>query len=50
MIFAVDANSFFSKPSIRTITGLEILAKIIQPTIFENLIIPEESVSKISFY
>ncbi|MEK0319385.1 MAG: cobalamin-binding protein, partial [Nitrosopumilus sp.] len=26
-IFAVDANSFFSKPSIRTIEGLEILAK-----------------------
>ena len=30
-IYAVDANSFFSKPSIRTIDGLEILAKIIQP-------------------
>ena len=29
-VFAVDANSYFSKPSIRTITGLEILAKIIQ--------------------
>ena len=26
-VFAVDANSFFSKPSIRTIEGLEILAK-----------------------
>jgi iron complex transport system substrate-binding protein len=50
MVFAVDANSFFSKASIRTITGLEILAKIIQPANFENLIIPEESVSKISFY
>lgn len=42
-IFAVDANSFFSKPGIRTITGLEILAKIIQPEIFENLITPENS-------
>lgn len=30
-VFAVDANSFFSKPSIRTITGVEILAKIIHP-------------------
>jgi iron complex transport system substrate-binding protein len=29
-VFAVDANSFFSKPSIRTITGVEILAEIIQ--------------------
>lgn len=42
-IFAVDANSFFSKPSIRTITGLEILAKIIQPEHFENLNVPKNS-------
>jgi iron complex transport system substrate-binding protein len=42
-IFAVDANSFFSKPSIRTITGLEILAKIIQPEHFRNLNVPKNS-------
>ena len=42
-IFAVDANSYFSKPSIRAITGLEILAKIIQPESFLNLKIPENS-------
>jgi iron complex transport system substrate-binding protein len=42
-IFAVDANSFFSKPSIRTITGLEILAKIIQPKHFESLMVPNGS-------
>lgn len=42
-IFAVDANSFFSKPSIRTITGLEILAKIIQPENFVNLNVPSNS-------
>ncbi|MBI5859799.1 MAG: cobalamin-binding protein [Nitrosarchaeum sp.] len=42
-VFAVDANSYFSKPSIRTITGLEILAKIIQPEIFLNLDVPENS-------
>ena len=36
-VFAVDANSFFSKPSIRTIEGLEILAKIIQPDKFDDL-------------
>lgn len=42
-IFAVDANSFFSKPSIRIITGLEILAKIIQPEKFTNLTVPEGS-------
>jgi len=47
-IYAVDANSFFSKPSIRTIDGLEILAKIIHPEKFENLIVPDNSFSKIS--
>jgi len=46
-IFAVDANSFFSKPSIRTIDGLEILAKIIQPENFESLKVPEGSFSQI---
>jgi len=46
-VFAVDANSFFSKPSIRTIIGLEILAKIINPENFERLNIPNESVVKI---
>ena len=42
-IYAVDANAFFSKPSIRTITGLEILAKIIHPEIFVDLFVPENS-------
>jgi len=46
-IFAVDANSFFSKPSIRTIEGLEILAKIIHPGKFEDLRVSEESFSHI---
>jgi iron complex transport system substrate-binding protein len=46
-IFAVNANSFFSKPSIRTITGLEILAKIIQPERFENLSVPRDSFSNV---
>jgi len=46
-IFAVDANSFFSKPSIRTIEGLEILAKIIQPDEFEELRVSNESFSQI---
>ena len=46
-IFAVDANSFFSKPSIRTIDGLEILAKIIQPENFEFLKVSEGSFSQI---
>ena len=47
-IFAVDANSFFSKPSIRTIEGLEILAKIIQPGKFDDLSVSANSFSNIS--
>ena len=47
-IFAVDANSFFSKPSIRTVEGLEILAKIIQPDKFGDLVVSEGSFSHIS--
>ena len=47
-IFAVDANSFFSKPSIRTVEGLEILAKIIQPEKFKELKVSKESFSKIN--
>lgn len=46
-IFAVDANSYFSKPSIRTIIGLEILAKIIHPKTFDKLSVPEDSFKKI---
>ena len=42
-VFAVDANAYFSKPSIRTITGLEILAKIIQSDNFSNLNVPKNS-------
>ena len=42
-IFAVDANSYFSKPSIRTVTGIEILSKIIHPEIFEEIVIPDNS-------
>ncbi len=47
-IFAVDANSFFSKPSIRTIEGLEILAKIIQHEKFDDLAVTEGSFFHIS--
>jgi len=47
-VFAVDANSFFSKPSIRTIEGLEILAKIIQPEKFKDLRVTDKSFSQIT--
>lgn len=46
-VFAVDANSFFSKPSIRTVEGIEILAKIIQPKEFTNLRISKNSYTQI---
>ena len=46
-VFAVDANSYFSKPSLRTITGIEILAKIIHPEIFETGKNSEESFKQI---
>lgn len=45
--FAVDANSYFSKPSIRTITGIEILAKIIHPQEFAGLEVPENSFNRL---
>ena len=46
-VFAVDANSFFSKPSIRVVTGIEILAKILHPEIFTDFEVPTNSFSKI---
>ena len=46
-VFAVDANSFFSKPSIRVVIGIEILAKILHSEMFEELEIPNNSFLKI---
>ena len=46
-VYAVDANSYFSKPSLRTITGIEVLASIIHPDVFDDLQLPEDSFSKI---
>jgi len=47
-VFAVDANSYFSKPSIRTITGIEILGKIIHPEEFSQVQVPDGSFRKIN--
>ena len=47
-VYAVDANSYFSKPSLGTITGIEVLAKIIHPDGFGDLQLPEDSFTKIS--
>jgi len=46
-VFAVNANSFFSKPSIRTVEGTEILAKIIQPEEFTDLDVSNKSYTNI---
>ena len=46
-VYAVDANGFFSKPSIRTVTGLEILAKILHPEKFDRVNTPNNSFKKI---
>ena len=43
MVFAVDALSYFSRPSPRIITGIEILAKIFNPQSFSDLITPSNS-------
>jgi iron complex transport system substrate-binding protein len=47
MVFAVDALSYFSRPSPRIITGIEILSKIINPDSFVDLIVPLNSYTKL---
>jgi len=46
-LYVVDAGSYFSKPGPRTITGLEILAKIISPYEFDYITAPENSYAKL---
>lgn len=45
--YVVDANSYFSKPSPRIVTGIEILAKVLHPGLFQDLKIPSGCYSKI---
>ena len=47
-VYAVDANSYFSKPGPRTVTGIEILAKIIHPEVFVDMKIPKDSFVQIN--
>ena len=47
MVFAVDAMSYFSRPSPRLIIGIEILAKIINPKSFVHLVVPVNSYTKL---
>ncbi len=46
-VYAVNAGAYFSKPGPRTITALEILAKIIDPEGFRNIKVPTDSYCKI---
>ena len=46
-LYVVDAGSYFSKPGPRTITGIEILAKIISQNEFKHITIPENSYSRL---
>jgi iron complex transport system substrate-binding protein len=46
-VYAVNANAYFSKPGPRTIIGLEILAKIIDPDGF-TVEVPPDSFRKIT--
>ena len=39
-VYAVNAGAYFSKPGPRTITGLEIIAKILDPEGFEDIKVP----------
>lgn len=48
-VYAVNANEYFSKPGPRTVIGLEILAKIINPDTFKDLQVPKNSIQKIEF-
>jgi iron complex transport system substrate-binding protein len=46
-VYAVNANEYYSKPGPRTVTGLEILATIINPDTFRDIKIPKNSVQKL---
>lgn len=42
-VYAVDAGSYFSKPGPRTITGLEIIARILHPDVSGRIRVPKGS-------
>jgi iron complex transport system substrate-binding protein len=46
-IYIVNSNAFFSKPSPRIVTGIEILSKIVFPKAFEHIRIPNSSLVRI---
>lgn len=46
-VYAVNANAYFSKPGPRTVTGLEILAKILHPEASRRIRAPKGSYKKL---
>ena len=48
-VYAVNAGAYFSKPGPRTITGLEVLAKIIDPEGFQDIKVPTDSFAKYEY-
>jgi iron complex transport system substrate-binding protein len=48
-VYAVNAGAYFSKPGPRTITGLEVLAKIIDPDSFGDIKAPLDPFTKIYY-
>lgn len=49
-VYAVEAGSYFSKPGPRTVTGLEILAKIMHPKEASKIKVPKNSFKKVKSY
>ncbi len=46
-VYAVNASDYFTKPGPRTITGLEILARIIRPDTFSDIVLPKNSLQRL---
>ena len=46
-VYAVNAGAYFSKPGPRTITGLEIIAKILHPETSHNIRVPKSPFKKL---
>ncbi len=46
-VYIVNSNAFFSKPSPRIVTGIEILSNIIYPEAFEDIEIPNSAFIRI---
>jgi iron complex transport system substrate-binding protein len=47
MVYATDASSYFSRPGPRTVTGLEMLVKMVHPDLFRDLNVPEYALRRI---